>query len=199
MGNLKVLIAYGTRYGSTGEIAQEIAKVLKSKGVEPELYNLGINKPKNWPQLDEYRGVIVGTSLKVNSWKKQVKAFLEQHKNELKNIKFGMFTCGAWAIAEPLEAYGEITMRLENNFELQADIQEAFKGVLDFSENSKVGKAGKIALKLTALALEKDKNIPVDQKARNDFRDWKKIRKFAEKFAALPKKSKKSKSVNNFL
>lgn len=196
---MKVLIAYGTRYGSTEEIAQEIAKVLKNKGVEPKLYNLGINKPKSWPELDIFEGIIVGTSLRVNSWKKEVKAFLEQHKNELKDKKFGMFTCGAWAIAEPLEAYGEITARLEKNFELQADIHEAFRGVLDFSKSSKVGRAGKVALKLTALGLEKDKNIPVDQEARNDFRDWDKIRRFADKFAALLKKPKKSKAVNNFL
>lgn len=184
---MKVLIAYGTRYGTTEEIGQEIAKGLEKKGLEPVLYNLGINKPKSWPELDDFKGIIVGTSLKVNSWKKQVKTFLDKHKSELNNKKFGMFTCGAWAIAEPLEAYGEITERLEKNFELKADIHDAFRGVLDFSEGSKVGRAGKVALKLTALGLEKEKDIPVDQDARNDFRDWDKIRRFADKFAALLK------------
>ncbi len=184
---LKVLIVYGTRYGSTEEIAQEIAKVLEKKRLEPTLYNLGITKPKSWPGLEEFEGIIVGTSLKVNSWKKQVKTFLDKHKTELKNKKFGMFTCGAWAIAEPLEAYGDIIDRLEKNYKLKADIQNAFKGVLDFSQDSTVGRAGKMALKLTALGLEKDKGILVNQKARNDFRDWDKIRRFAVNFAGLLK------------
>ena len=59
--------------------------------------------------------------------------------------------------------------------------------VLDFSEDSKVGRAGKMALKLTALGLEKDKGIPVNQEMCNDFRDWDKIRRFADNFASLLK------------
>ncbi|GAG96000.1 unnamed protein product, partial [marine sediment metagenome] len=157
MGIMKVLIAYGTRYGSTEEIAKKIEKTIQHKGLESELVNLGITKSKNWPQLDGFDGIIVGTSLKVNSWKKQVKTFLDKHKNEINNKKFGMFTCGAWAIAEPLEANEDIAGRLAKNFELTADIYYAFGGVLDLSEDSNVGRAGKIALKLTALGLEKDK------------------------------------------
>lgn len=187
MRTLKVLITFGTRYGSTEEIAQEIAKLLEKKGIETKLYNLGINKPKSWPELEDFEGIIVGTSLKVNAWKKQVKTFLEKHKDDLKNKKFGMFTCGAWAIAEPLEAYGDIYNRLEKNFELKADIHNAFKGVLDFSKDSNVGRVGKMALKLTALGLEKDKGISVNQETRNDFRDWDKIRRFAVNFAGLLK------------
>jgi len=88
MGNKKILIVYGTRYGSTEEISQEIAKTLGKKGLEAELFNLGTDKPKNWPKLDDYDGVIFGTSLKINSWKKQVKTFLEKNKEKLKALKF---------------------------------------------------------------------------------------------------------------
>ena len=182
---MKVLIAYGTRYGSTEEISKEIAKVLEEKGFKVEIFNLGINKPKNWPNLDDFDGVLIGTSLKINSWKKQVKTFIEKNKEKLKNIKFGVFTCGAWAIAEPIDAHEDIARRLIKNFELKADIYNAYGGVLDFSEDSKVGKAGKLALKATALGLEKDKDIPVDKEKLNDFRDWDKIRRFAGDFADL--------------
>ncbi|MFX0074916.1 MAG: flavodoxin domain-containing protein [Candidatus Hermodarchaeota archaeon] len=182
---MRVLIAYGTRYGSTEEIAKEIAKTIEEKGLETELINLGVIKSKDWPPLDGFDGIIVGTSLKVNSWKKQVKTFLEKHKNELKNTKFGMFTCGVWAIAEPLEAFNEVVFRLAKNFGLKADIHDAFGGVIDLSEDSNVGRAGRAALKLTALGFEKEQDIPIDKKARNDFRDWDKIRRFAEGFADL--------------
>lgn len=185
MGNKKVLIAYGTRYGSTEEISQEIAKTLGEKDFEVELFNLGIIKPKNWPKLENYDGVIVGTSLKINSWKKQVKSFLEKNKEKLKAFKFGVFTCGAYAIAEPEDAYEDIDKRLAENFELEAHIRDAFGGVLDFSEDSNVGRAGNLALKLTALGLEKDKGIKFDKEGRNDFRDWDKIRSFAESFSDI--------------
>jgi menaquinone-dependent protoporphyrinogen oxidase len=185
VGIVRVLIAYGTRYGSTGEISKEIANAIEEKGLDAELINLGVIKSKNWPELDGFAGVIVGTSLKVNSWKKQVKTFLDKHKNELKSIKFGMFTCGAWAIAEPMEALNDVVFRLAKNFELKPDIHDAFGGVLDLSEDSNVGRAGRAALKLTALGLEKEQCIPIDKEARNDFRDWDKIRRFAEGFVDL--------------
>jgi len=185
MGNEKVLIAYGTRYGATEEISQEIAKTLKEKGLEPELFNLGLGKSKNWPQLDEFDGFIIGTSLKINSWKKQVKSFLNKNKNELKNKpkKLGVFTCGAYAIGEPGEAKEDIAKRLMKNYELEAEIYDAFGGVLDFSEDSNMGKAGKLALKVAAKAMSTEKGLEFNMNGLNDFRDWDKIRSFAESFA----------------
>ena len=118
----KILIAYGTRYGNTEEISQEIAKTLKEKGLDPLLYNLGVGKTKNWPNLDNFDGIIIGTSLKVNAWKKEVKNYLKKYKKQLKDKKFGIFTCGAYAIGAPKEAYEVIPNRLDENFELTADI-----------------------------------------------------------------------------
>lgn len=183
MGNKRVLIVYGTRYGSTEEISQEIAKTLKEKGLESEIFNLGIEKSKNWPQLDDFDGFIIGTSLKINSWKKQVKAFLEINKDIFKGKKFGVFTCGAYAIAEPEEACEDIANRLTKNYKLNADIHQAFGGILDFSEDSNVGRTGKTILKTVALGLEKEKGLTIDKDGCNDFRDWDKIRSFAENFA----------------
>jgi len=185
MGKKRVLIAYGTRYGSTEEISQEIAKTLKEKGLEFELFNLGEGKSKNWPQLDDFDGVIIGTSLKINSWKKQVKSFIEKNRVVLKKRKLGVFTCGAYAIAEPAEAKKDIAKRLMKKFELKADIYDAFGGILDFSEDSNVGKAGRLTLKAVALGLRDEKGMEIDMSGCNDFRDWDKIRSFAESFAEL--------------
>lgn len=185
MGNKKVLIAYGTRYGATEEIAQELAKTLKEKGLEPELLNLKKIKSKNWPKLENFDGFIIGTSLKINSWKKEVKSFLDKNKLGLKkeNKKLGVFTCGAYAIGEPIESKEDIAKRLMKNYELEADVYNAFGGILDFSEDSKIGKAGRLALKLAAKGMSAEKDLQFDMNGRNDFRDWEKIRSFAENFA----------------
>ena len=179
----KILIAYGTRYGSTEEISQEIAKTLKKKGLEPELYNLGEEKTKKWPNVDEFDGVMIGTSLKVNSWKKQVKNYVNKYRDQLKKKNLAVFTCGAYAIGAPKEAYDDIAKRLLEDFELEADIYDAFGGVLDFSENSKVGRAGRGVLKLVAMGFSKEFNMEFDMEGSNDYRDWDKIRSFAENFA----------------
>ena len=153
--------------------------------MESELFNLGKIKSKNWPFLEDFDGFIIGTSLKINSWKKQVKTFLEKNKDKFKGKKFGVFTCGAYAIAEPEDAYEDIASRLAKNYELKADIHEAFGGILDFSEDSNIGRTGKLTLKMVALGLEKEKGMTIDKKGRNDFRDWDKIRSFAERFADI--------------
>jgi len=36
----KVLVAYGSRYGCTEEVSQEIAKVLEKSGLSVSLFNL---------------------------------------------------------------------------------------------------------------------------------------------------------------
>jgi menaquinone-dependent protoporphyrinogen IX oxidase len=179
----KILIAYGTRYGNTKEISQEIAKTLKEKGLEPLLYNLGVGKTKYWPNLDDFDGIIIGTSLKVNAWKKEVKNYLKKYKKQLKDKKFGIFTCGAYAIGAPKEAYEDIPNRLDENFELTADIYDAFGGVMDFSEDSNIGRTGKSILKLVAMGFTKEFNMEFDMQGANDCRDWDKIRSFAENFA----------------
>jgi menaquinone-dependent protoporphyrinogen oxidase len=185
MINKKILIAYGTRYGSTEEISQEIAKTLREKGLEPELLNLGKIKSKKWPQLDDFDGVIIGTSLKINKWKKEVKSFLDKNKIELKkeNKKLGVFTCSLYAVGEPTKAREEISSRLIENHELEADIYDAFGGVIDLSEDSKVGKLSRMALRLGAKEMSDEMGVKIDLNGFNDFRDWDKIRSFAGSFA----------------
>ena len=190
MGEKKILIAYGTRYGNTEEISKEISKKLEEIGFESIIYNLGVGKTKNWPNIDDYDGIIVGTSLKVNAWKKQVKNFINKHKEQLKNKKFGVFTCGAYAIGAPKEAYDDIPKRLNEKFNLKADIHASFGGVIDFSENSNVGRAGKSVLKLVALGFSKEFNIEIDMEGRNDFRDWEKIRNFTKNYVKILKEAK---------
>ncbi len=182
MDNRKILVAYGTRYGSTEEISQEIAKILEQKGIETKLHNLGTGKYKNWPKLDDFDGVIIGTSLKVNKWKKQVKLFLENNKMALEGKKIGAFTCGLYAIAEPDEAKKDISKRLIEKFELEAELYEAFGGILDFSEDANIGRTGRAVLQLAAKGMSAEKGLKFDMNGCNDFRDWDKIRGFAKEF-----------------
>ncbi len=187
MEKSKVLIAYGTRYGCTQEISQEIGKVLEKKGLDIELINLGIINPINWPQLDNFGGLIIGTSLQINSWKKEVKMFLERKKDEIKskNLKLGAFVCGVYPVAEPVKAKDQFIKKLSKKYDLEPDIYDAFGGILDLSEDTKVGKGAKVALKIVAKILSKNPNVEIKMNAYNDLRDWDNIRAFAESFAKI--------------
>jgi len=58
-----VLVAYATRYGSTLEVAEEIARVLRQSGLLVD--DLSVREVKS---LDGYRAVVVGVPLYIGKF-----------------------------------------------------------------------------------------------------------------------------------
>ena len=187
MSDKKVLIAYGTRTGCTEEISQKLADALKQKEISSDLLNLGEVKSKKWPSLSDYDGIIVGTSIRATMWTKGVKSFLNKNKEELnkKDQKFGMFSVGLYAVTEVEESRVMIADKLKNKHDLEADLNDAFGGMMDLSEDSTMGKATKSIMKAAAKGMQEDMGVEIDKEGCNDFRDWDRIAKFAEAFAGL--------------
>jgi menaquinone-dependent protoporphyrinogen oxidase len=183
----KVLIAYGTRFGCTEEISEEIAKVLEKEGIEFQLLNLRKTKARKWPLVREFDGVLVGSGIKIMQWTKEPKTFLKKCKEELKEKVVGLFICSAYAIQDPEHAKKEYIEKVMEKVGVTADMYEAFGGVIDLSESSPLGVVDRKMLKLAAKGMTEDMGITIEDNAKNDFRDWDRIRQFAEKFAALVK------------
>ncbi|MFW9993308.1 MAG: flavodoxin domain-containing protein [Candidatus Odinarchaeota archaeon] len=188
----KVLISYGTRFGATEEVANEIAKVLENRGINSRLVNLRKIKPRDWPSPDEFDGIIIASGIRINKWTKEPKKYLVKYKEVLKEPEklLGMFVCSAYAVTEHEEAvriYLEDTLvelGIPNDDKV---LYEAFGGVFDFSKDSILGFVDKNMLKMAAMGIEKGSNgeVKIDKDGRTDFRDWGQIREFASKFAAL--------------
>ena len=81
---MSVLIAYGSRYGSTEEIATKLAGYLGDKGIEATILNL--KKEKKWPNLEGYDGVIVGSSVKITKWMNEPIEFLRKNNYSAKQV-----------------------------------------------------------------------------------------------------------------
>ena len=99
MTNKVVLIAYGTRFGSTEEVATEIAETLEKKGLTTHLLNLKKIKEKDWPSIQSFKGIIVGSSIKMGRWMKEPEDFLKKHVDVLNqsNIVLGIFVSSGFA------------------------------------------------------------------------------------------------------
>lgn len=180
----RVLLAYGTRYGSSIDIAEEIANVLKEKDVEVVPINLSEVKKSKWPSPDQYDGVIVGSGIKIGRWTSSAKNFLKINSDKFKGeegLPLGVFVSSATAIENQEEARQKYIEEVMEKFELEPDVYQAFPGVLDFSEDSKVGFLSRKMLKFAAKAMI-DEGTEVDTEARNDYRDWDEVREFAGKF-----------------
>ena len=74
--NDRVLVCYGTRYGSAGEIADKIGEILSNRGATTDVVNLKKGKVKD---LDAYDLIIVGSGIQMGRWTKEPLKFLKKN------------------------------------------------------------------------------------------------------------------------
>ena len=177
----KVLIAYGTRFGTTKDTSEKLRDHLMAKDIDISLINLEDNDPS----LGGFDGVLVGTSIKISMWVKVAKKFVKKHKKELanRNFIFGVFvSCGTASeksrIKEAKDKYIEKKMQ---KIGLNYDISDAFGPIYDFSETSTMSNMNQKMMK----AGLKDEGWEKVEDIRYDLRDMEQIKKFAEDFATL--------------
>ncbi|MHA1112464.1 MAG: flavodoxin domain-containing protein [Promethearchaeota archaeon] len=187
----KVLVAYASRYGCTKEIAQKMGDILEEEDFECHVINLKEAKKKNWPYINVYDGVIVGSGIQISNWVPDAKKFLKEISEELNKgrVKYGIFVSAASAEVDCGKAKVNYIDTMVKNLNLPApDLSKAFAGVLDFSKDSNVGAIKREALKFAAKEMEKEKNdLEFDYQGCNDLRDWPAIEQFARDFAILLK------------
>jgi menaquinone-dependent protoporphyrinogen oxidase len=180
----KVLIIYGTRWGSTEEISQKLANILNEEGIEAELLNLETTKKRDYPSLDGYDGILLGSGIKIKRWTKSARKFLKKYADELKEKPnaLGVFvSCGDGGIPEKREqAKEEYIKSMLDKYEVEADIYEAMGGMIDLTEDSKMGK---FSIKMMNMAAQDDPDLKANDK--NDTRDWDRIKEFGKNFCAL--------------
>jgi menaquinone-dependent protoporphyrinogen oxidase len=183
----KVLILYGTRYGTTKEISDEIEKKIQEKGIYTESYNLKEQSIKEIPPLENYDGLIIGTGIKMGMWTKVVKKFFQKRKSELQNkhSKLGFYVCCGEAtkksggINEAINKY--ISLKFEK-YGIQPELIDAFGGVYDLREGSSISG---MTRKIIIAALKEEEGIEEPDGKMHDYRDWEQIKDFASKFCEL--------------
>jgi menaquinone-dependent protoporphyrinogen oxidase len=85
----KVLIAYGTKHGSTEEVACAIGERLHALGLETEVLPAG-----SVDDLTPYDGVVVGGALYMGRWHPEALHFVERHRATLASMPVGVFAMG---------------------------------------------------------------------------------------------------------
>ncbi|MBL7168975.1 hypothetical protein ISS40_09885 [Candidatus Bathyarchaeota archaeon] len=178
---MKVLIAYGSRWGSTEEIAGRLAGFLGEEGVEADL--LDVKRNRNWPSLEGYDGVIVGSGVKISKWMREPQAFLRRKANELKGRRVAIFVSCMSVLADPESARRDLLERVAEEAGVEAVLMEAFGPLADLGPRSKMGFIDRKIAGAAMAGLSKDKGLEFDAGGRNDLRDWGRIREFTRRFA----------------
>lgn len=84
-----ILVTYATRYGSTQEVAEDLAAALRERGLEVEVLPM-----REVQALAKYSAVVLGAALYVSHWHKDAVGFLSHHRQELVKMPVAVFALG---------------------------------------------------------------------------------------------------------
>lgn len=166
-----VLVTYASVYGSTREVAEEIATVLRKSGLAVDVW-----PARDVKGLDGYGAVVLGAPLYLMRWHKDAGKFLAQNKTALMRMPVAIFALGPLG---PDEKELQICRRQLNkalaSFAwLHPDAVELFVGKYD-PEN----------LGFLHRLLTKGKASPLHNQPASDHRDWEAIRAWASEVATI--------------
>lgn len=159
------LVCYQTRYGSTREIAVQIAEVLEKAGLNVTLSPIAVVK-----DLKAYNAIVIGSPLYMGKWLAEAREFVGRSWTLLRDRPVAIFTVG-YSLHDRIQDH------------IPGD-NEALEHVLYFISPVAIGFfAGKV---------DPDTMSPADRSittmagvSPGDFRNMEKVREWARKLPAL--------------
>ncbi len=163
----RILVAYDTVHGSTGEIAEFVGKELRKEG-----NTVDVRRVSEVTDVNNYQAVVVGSPMKREKWTEDALDFLNRHKQALSQLPVAMFyTCLA-LLGRTLEdgLKGVMTNYVSPLLEQFPDLKPVsvgiFTGVLDYTKYTEEGAEG-------IRRFMRERGCPLE--GRNDYRDWQAI------------------------
>lgn len=86
---MKVLVTAASRHGTTAEIAQIIASVLRSSSLQVD-----VMAPEEVASVDPYDAVILGSAVYAGHWLEPAKDFVVRHHQKLADLPVFIFSSG---------------------------------------------------------------------------------------------------------
>jgi menaquinone-dependent protoporphyrinogen oxidase len=169
----RVLIGYGSRYGSTAETAEEMTKTAKEAGVQVDLVNLKKETPPS--SLQDYDLVVIGSGIMGGRWTKEPLKFIEANIHALSQTKVALFVvCGYAASPDKCDmAQREFLDKIAEQYPGLSPISTGlFPGVFDFKKYNFAVRA--LVKRIAKQELEPGEEVPekIDHRDWNLVRDW---------------------------
>jgi menaquinone-dependent protoporphyrinogen oxidase len=173
----RALVVYGTRFGGTRGVADEIGRTLGGEGFEVDV----VDAKQGALSVEPYSLVVVGSGIMMGKWTGEAEGFLRRNSGALKGRRLAMFvSCGSGDRGEDWEkARREYIDAVAARNGVSPSLAAVFGGVYDFKGR---GLFGSIAMWGMKKEMEKR---GVDTGKPYDFRDWDRIREWAREAARL--------------
>ena len=94
----KVLIAYASKYGATGEIAERVGQVLTEAG-----FAVDVQPADKINDLTAYNAVVLGSAVYAGQWRKETADFLTANEQALSERPVWLFSSGPTGEGDPVE------------------------------------------------------------------------------------------------
>ncbi len=91
----KALVAYATRAGSTGEVAQAISERLCAMGFDAEVQPVDSVR-----SLSGYQAVVLGSAVRYGAWLPEMTKFIESQRSTLARLPSAFFTLHMQALGD---------------------------------------------------------------------------------------------------
>ena len=91
----KVLVAYATRAGSTGDVARVIGERLCAAGLQAD-----VRPVERDPPLQGYDAVVLGSAVRYGAWLSEMTGFVTSHRAELARVPLALFTLHTQALGD---------------------------------------------------------------------------------------------------
>jgi menaquinone-dependent protoporphyrinogen oxidase len=175
----KILIVYGTAYGQTERIAQEIARVLT--GSQHAVNVLKGDRLPTSLALDEYDGFVVASSILYGRHQRYIHAFVRDHLARLNAVPSAFVSvCGAMAGSAPeaaVMAQGYLNKFLRTTGWRPA-MARSFAGGLAYSRY-------RPWVRWMMKMISRQTGRPTDTSRDYDLTNWSGVNQFARQFAGL--------------
>jgi menaquinone-dependent protoporphyrinogen oxidase len=96
--SVKALVVYGSKYGSTAEIAEKIGHTLMESGM-----SVDVTSAKKAGSPESYDVIVIGSALYIGQWRKEVIKYIKKNQDTLKTKKVWVFSSGPTGKEDPVK------------------------------------------------------------------------------------------------
>ena len=127
----KILVAYASKCGSTGEVAEAVAQVLAKSGAVVD-----VRRVQDVRNIEGYSAVVIGSAARMQKLLPEAVRFAEKHRKALQNVKTAYFSVGIGMKEDTTKSREETAVYLQPLCQVRAPSASLgmFGGKIDVSK-----------------------------------------------------------------